>query len=167
MTPDSALRLAESVLRAADLPDWQVRVGNAKRQLGLCRYKDKRIVFARRLLESGDDALIKDVILHEVAHALAGPQAKHGPAWKRIAIAIGANPKSRTEAGSLAPAPAPWVGTCPACGATRELYRPPRRVVSCGACSKTFSPSRIFQWTHRGVPTAPQGAYAKELRLLS
>jgi len=37
---------------------------------------------------------LTDTILHEIAHALAGPAAKHGPAWKAIARRLGATPKS-------------------------------------------------------------------------
>ena len=40
--------------------------------------------------------LVTEVILHEIAHALAGPEAGHGPEWKAIAIRLGARPRSRT-----------------------------------------------------------------------
>ena len=37
---------------------------------------------------------VTDTILHEIAHALAGPGAGHGPAWKATASRLGATPKS-------------------------------------------------------------------------
>lgn len=166
MTSEEALDFARAELTRVGLAQWSVHLGNAKRQLGLCRYHDKRIVLARRLVSSGQDDLIKDVIWHEVAHALAGPSAKHGPKWKKIALSLGANPSSRASAEALPAAPAPWVGRCPTCGAERHLYRPPRRVVSCGACSTNFESRHVLNWFHHGAPTTPPGAYTRELRHL-
>lgn len=40
-----------------------------------------------------DDDEIKDVILHEVAHCIAGAKAGHGPRWKRVAASLGAKPE--------------------------------------------------------------------------
>jgi predicted SprT family Zn-dependent metalloprotease len=36
-----------------------------------------------------NDAKFKNTVLHEIAHAIAGPEAGHGSQWKRIAHQIG------------------------------------------------------------------------------
>ena len=48
---------------------------------------------------NGDPREVRDTILHEIAHALAGAKAKHGPAWKAIARRLGATLKARAEEG--------------------------------------------------------------------
>lgn len=40
---------------------------------------------------------IKNTVLHEIAHAIAGPDAGHGPRWKEIARRIGCNAKRCTH----------------------------------------------------------------------
>ena len=40
------------------------------------------------------EAEIRDTILHEIAHALAGPEARHGARWKAIARRIDATPRA-------------------------------------------------------------------------
>lgn len=42
-------------------------------------------------------AHVKDTVLHEIAHALAGHEAKHGPVWQKIAKEIGANGQRVTK----------------------------------------------------------------------
>ena len=106
------------------------------------------------------------MILHEIAHALVGPAHGHDAAWKQAARALGAPDSARLP--SSLPAPdAPWVGTCPRCGAKRRLYRAPRRVSSCGLCSRFFDPALILAWEHHGTPTSPGRAYERELASIS
>lgn len=51
-------------------------------------YSHGVINFSPQLLRC-DLVFINQIILHEVAHALAGPSAKHGPRWLRIARLLG------------------------------------------------------------------------------
>ena len=64
---------------------WSFGFDNAKRRAGLCNFTTKRITVSRYLASRFDDDEIHQILLHEVAHALAGPRAGHGPSWKRIA----------------------------------------------------------------------------------
>lgn len=63
-----------------------------------------------------------DVILHEVAHALAGPAAGHGPGWGRVAAAVGARPERCHQ---LQLPDRPVLGIC-ACGPRHGRTRMPR-----------------------------------------
>ncbi len=59
-----------------------------------------RISRARAL--DGRNEQVRDTVLHEIAHAIAGPEAGHGPLWKATARRIGATPRARaceSEAG--------------------------------------------------------------------
>ena len=93
-------RLGQVAAQARELMDrnglaaWSFCFVNARNKLGLCRYSDQTIALSRRHACEGMPAQIADTILHEIAHALAGPAAGHGPAWKVIARKLGATPKS-------------------------------------------------------------------------
>ena len=76
------------------LDDWTLRFSAAWGRLGECRPNRKLIVLSRLHAVGGPPGQVTDTILHEIAHALAGPEAGHGPAWKEIAERIGAVPKS-------------------------------------------------------------------------
>lgn len=69
---------------------WKVTYQKRHRELGVCRYDIRTLSFARTLVALGQPWLMMDVLLHEIAHALAGPGHGHGPKWRQIAKRIGA-----------------------------------------------------------------------------
>lgn len=70
---------------------WTITLDNAKSRLGVCNYRYKRISLSRSFVAHASSAEIRDTVLHEVAHAIAGASAGHGYKWQRIARAIGCN----------------------------------------------------------------------------
>lgn len=130
-----------------DPTEWSFGFDHAKTRAGLCNYTKKRITVSRYLAARFDDDEIHQVLLHEVAHALAGPKAGHGAEWKRIARGLGYVGK-RTHDGQTATEFAPWVGTCPA-GHLHYRYRRPARPLSCGACSRRFESANLIHWENR------------------
>ena len=96
-------RLLEVAGQARELMDehglhgWTFRFSAAKSRLGECRERERHIRLSRRHAVNGDPREVRDTILHEIAHALAGAKAGHGPAWKAVARRIGATPKARAE----------------------------------------------------------------------
>ena len=93
---------------------WTAKLTRGSRRLGLCSYNKKVIKLARHHVMNGTDAEIMDTIRHEVAHALAGPFAKHGPEWKAWARKLGANPRSHTKNISYE-MPYKFILHCPVC----------------------------------------------------
>ena len=157
-----ALVFARQTLDEHGLRDWKVEWDRAKRRAGQCRHAAKKITLSATLAEIYPPAVMADVVLHEVAHALAGPQHNHDQHWKRIAVSLGATPKALLP--PTLPTPhAPREGTCTQCGLVKRLHSMPRRVVSCGRCSSSFRRDLVLQWTKNGAPTTPSGAYSKEL----
>jgi hypothetical protein len=63
------------------LAGWTFGLAASKRRVGACKYRRKRIEIADFYARHNPDATVLDTLLHEIAHALAGPAAKHGPAW--------------------------------------------------------------------------------------
>ena len=130
-------------------PSWTFAFDSAKTRAGLCNYTTKRITVSRYLAARYDDDEIHQVLLHEVAHALAGARAGHGPAWKRVAASLGYEGK-RLHDGAIAGELAPWVGQCPG-GHAHFRYRRPQRALACGRCSTRFDPNYVITWTERIV----------------
>ncbi len=85
---------ARQLMNHHGLKDWQIEFNDSIRQLGACKYHKKRIVLSRFMALNKSPEQATDVILHEIAHALAGWEAGHGPKWKSIASQIGARPRS-------------------------------------------------------------------------
>lgn len=92
--------------------------GRMTRALGLCDFRKREIRISRKLAERNDRAVIDDVIRHEVAHALAGPGAGHGPRWKDACRVTGATPRSCVDAREIVTVPRDYrfKGECEACG---------------------------------------------------
>ena len=81
---------------------WTFAFLEAERRLGDCHFRDRVIRIGRAHALDASDAEIRDTILHEIAHALAGPEARHGPEWKATARRIGATPaRTSTNAGDV------------------------------------------------------------------
>ena len=85
---------ARNLMDSHGLHEWNLRFDESKRFLGKCNYRDKTVHLSRSHALDGKDSEIRDTILHEIAHALAGPKARHGPKWKTIAKQIGAKPRA-------------------------------------------------------------------------
>jgi predicted SprT family Zn-dependent metalloprotease len=78
--------------------EWQFQWSKAKSYLGYCNYNKKYISLSRFYVEIANKDQIKDTILHEIAHIIAGQKAGHGPQWKRACREItGAIPKPRNK----------------------------------------------------------------------
>lgn len=126
---------------------WSFGFDHAKRRAGLCNYTDRRITVSRYLSARFEDDEIHQILLHEVAHALAGPDAGHGPKWKEIAKELGYD-GGVTHSGEIAKELASWVGHCPA-GHEHVRFRRPTRQTSCGRCAKGFSRAHVIAWERR------------------
>ena len=91
---NSVAGTARRLMDAHGLTGWTLAFVEAKRRLGDCHFKDRVIRISRSHALEGSEAQIRDTVLHEVAHAIAGREAGHGPLWKATARRIGATPKA-------------------------------------------------------------------------
>ncbi|MEK6342223.1 MAG: SprT-like domain-containing protein [Curtobacterium sp.] len=152
-----AVRDRAAELMAAHLdPTWTFAFDHAKTRAGQCDFTKRRITVSRHLAARFSDEDADQVLLHEIAHALAGARAAHGPVWRRTAAGIGYS-GSRLYDGPVATELAPWVGTCPA-GHEHVRYRTPTRPLACAKCSRRFDARNVISWQRRA--TAPAGAEA-------
>ena len=88
---------------------WKFKWDNATVRFGCCNYRTKTISLSRKLTERNSEEQAKDTVLHEIAHVLAGSNAKHGPVWKEWAVKVGARPEQYYRADEVKPVDAKWV----------------------------------------------------------
>jgi hypothetical protein len=160
----SARDLANRLLLEHGLHGWRVELDGAKTRAGVCRYADRVIGLSAPLTRLHDDGEVRDTLLHEIAHALVGPEHKHDGVWRATALRIGCSGRRCVDAEAPRVGGA-WVGVCQA-GHVKERHRRPERVVSCGRCSSTFSADHVLDWTHRGRPAVMHPNYVAELAAL-
>ena len=72
------------------------RVRRGQKRLGDCHFRYHVIRISRTHALEGSEEQIRDTVLHEIAHAIAGHGAGHGPLWKATARRIGATPRAKT-----------------------------------------------------------------------
>lgn len=153
---DRVRRWAEALIELHLDDSWSFGFDAAKRRAGLCDYTRKRISVSRYLAARHDDDDNHQTLLHEVAHALAGPAAGHGHKWKSIARDLG-YVGGTTHHGETATDLAPWIGVCPA-GHVAYRHRRATRPTSCAKCAPRFDERHAFTWTRREISSATRRA---------
>ncbi len=150
MDLDDARDLALRFLALHGLAGWTLRFDSSRRRFGACHHSRQEISLSRHLtLLNGPDQ-VGDTILHEVAHALAGHRAGHGPRWQALAARIGADPRRTYDSAEVITPPARFVGRCPRCALTVERHR--RNRVACARCCRNYNGGRfdedyLLVWT--------------------
>jgi len=159
-----AYALAEHLLARHGLDDWEVAYDSAKRRAGVCRYDVRTIGLSAPLTTLHTFDEVRDTILHEIAHALAGPEHGHDAYWRRLAMSIGSSGERCMSTQSARVEPA-WLGVCSA-GHVQERHKRPERVITCGTCSNRFDLTHLYEWTHHGRPAQMHPNYTVELERL-
>jgi len=101
---------------------WAFRFNRRRRAMGLCHYAHRRIELSLPFVLANGEARVRDTILHEIAHALAGHAAGHGPRWRAICRRIGATSQ---RCGQATMPQGPWRAACPACNRAFHRHRRP------------------------------------------
>ncbi len=91
------------------LKNWSFKFDHSTRIAGKCSFQNRVISIAFDLARHGNEADIRDTILHEIAHALVGKGHNHDAVWKQKSLEIGCSGK-RTH--SLQFSPPRWNVTC-------------------------------------------------------
>jgi len=149
-TRDLALRLMDDLgreLLGASLRDrgWTFGFDRARRRLGACRIREKRLTLSAHLTASLPPAEVEDTVRHEIAHAIDAERrgrSNHDATWKALARACGATPQ-RTFTGDLPDDAdvAPYRAVCPSCGVSSGLHRQPVHPPRCRTCVRAGRPA--------------------------
>lgn len=118
---------------------WNFAWTRRKTQLGCCDHTHHTIKLSRPYVQLNPESIVRDTILHEIAHALVGYQAGHGLVWKLKAQELGARPEACKDP-QLFPGfvsvPGKYQATCGVCGYVFNRDRLPKanRIIRCGIC---------------------------------
>ena len=141
MNADEAVILAEDILDEFRLTGWTVELDRSVRRFGVCRHRTKTIGLSRALVELNSYAEVNDTIRHEVAHALAGPEAGHDEKWKRMCNYVGARPVRCYDSAQVVQVTPPLALVCDVHGVIARRHRRTRGTFACGRhCG------RILRW---------------------
>lgn len=114
---------------------WRFEFDNAFRRFGVCKYRSKTIGLSSKLVSINELDKVKDTILHEIAHAIAGYKAGHGIDWKLVCMRIGAKPERCYTSEDTNTPQLKYSATCGACGKTHQKarlkYKEARRSCMC------------------------------------
>ena len=146
MELEEARTLARTFMDAYGLDDWEFSFDHAKRRLGQTNYTRKRITLSAHHVRAGSWELVRNTILHEIAHALVGSEHAHDSVWKEQARILGVDPKATTH--NVPQIEGKYVGVCPN-GHRVERYRRPAGTHSCKRCDSSFNSDYIITWYQR------------------
>jgi predicted SprT family Zn-dependent metalloprotease len=123
---ETAGRLTREAMAQFGLGDWAFAWNRRKRSLGLCRYRERRLELSIHFVYANDEPQVRETILHEIAHALAGEKAAHGPLWKAMCRRVGCQ-AVRCDHGDAVMPRGRWVARCATCGKEYWRHRRPAR----------------------------------------
>jgi hypothetical protein len=138
---------AEALIARHLDPEWTFGFDRAKTRAGLCNHTRKHISVSCYLAAHYGEHEIQQVLLHEIAHALAGARCGHGAPWLAAARRIGYE-GGRLHHGGIADELAPWIGFCPR-GHTHFRFRIPHGALACRLCAQRFDPANLITWRRR------------------
>ena len=95
----SATEYAHSLFKKHNLDGWKFEIvtSTKKHNIGTCWHTRKLIRLQARFFFASTKETINDTILHEVAHAIAGYEAGHGPEWKHWCNILGCIPNAMKD----------------------------------------------------------------------
>jgi len=145
LTLGDARALAESLMARHGLEGWSFSFDRARRRLGSCRPGQRRITLSAPLTRLNDEAVMRDTILHEIAHALA-PGDGHGRAWRAACRQVGARPERCAGNGEVVLPRAPYALVCDRCGTHYARFRRTRGRYLCGRCRTAGGEAAPLRW---------------------
>lgn len=136
MKIEDAIELAQSLLQLHGL-NLPIRFSRARRMLGAVAFKNKvpiQLILSSAFIEANDEHEVRDVILHEIAHALVGVDHQHNHVWKAKCREIGARPEQYASLDRSKMVPTHEVKCC-GCGKVfKQLFAASRKDYSRYRC---------------------------------
>jgi predicted SprT family Zn-dependent metalloprotease len=144
-----ARELAIRLMTEHGLVGWQFAFNASLRRAGVCYYPARgrpgRIELSVHLAGRAAVAEVRDTILHEIAHALVGPDHGHDATWKAKCLEVGARPERCLDAVVANMPMGRWRASCPACNQQFSRHRKPKRLA--GWHHRPCGPGRgSFTW---------------------
>lgn len=155
MKIEHAIQLAEHLCKREGVKAKITIDAVSKNAGGDCKYSSLdmvnkyniRIRLSKWLVEANTDDIVLNIILHEIAHAIAPVGAGHNAAWRSVCKQLGMTHISRFVEEGIKGSPAhKWHGVCPICSMVFKRRRLTKHMRSgyC-TCSKA-SASTPLMW---------------------
>lgn len=145
MTPAEAEKLTYTLMEKHQLRGWFFAFTKSTRTFGDCLERGRRIRLSSVLVQLNDYQTVHNVVLHEIAHALAGHKAGHGPKWKQEAIRIGCTGDRCYNSDDVNTPILSYQSVCKVCYRVTNYSRSPISLCSCGYCSKRYDERFILK----------------------
>ena len=133
-----AEKLAKQLMKENGV-NYDIRFSNRyTTRFGSCNWRLGIITLSSKLVEMNNENAVKDVILHEIAHALT-PKEGHNKVWKKVAMEIGCNGKRCYERNEvITPERKEYVYECPNCKKRMVMHKK-IYTLACKSCCEKFS----------------------------
>ena len=131
---ESYIQLCNELFQKYKLHNWKCIVNKDHNEWSACCRHSSKIIELSHYLFRCSDEYILDTILHEVAHAIVGYDAKHGSTWKKIAREIGCSGKIYGARISEK-----YLAICGNCGYHHTRTHLPSHKLSCVFCCEKYS----------------------------
>ena len=115
------------------IPGWGLGWICSQRVYGKCSFGEHLIKLSLPLVQRNSVEETTNTILHEIAHAMAGPEHNHDWYWKAQCMKIGARPERCFNLNEVDNG-AEWKSKCLCAGKVHKAIRKPRRELICTAC---------------------------------
>lgn len=126
---------------------WSFRWDRCVRRFGACYCTQRRIQLSSLLVELNSAEKVRETILHEIAHAIAGHEAGHGGEWRRVARFLGISATRCYNSNEVATPKLRYKLTCKFCPNVIYKARKCNRR-SCGKCSpRVFKEEFLLEWS--------------------
>lgn len=152
LSDEQLRRLARRLMRKHGAGHWRFRINARKRAVGLAAWdagcETGTIYVSRHFARLNPKSEVIDVILHEIAHVLAGPtKPVHGDAWVEACLKVGATPEQFRR--NYVMPDGRWQGQCPLCFKKFNAYNRvcTEKKWSCGPCG----PAGVFSYADLGL----------------
>lgn len=138
----------EKLMARHDLEGWSFQYDDASGRAGVCNFDSQVIGLSLLYCLGSSGPELEETILHEIAHALAGPRHQHDRVWREIAQSIGCSGERLCSVPAFAPPR--YIVSCPSCGWV--LRRNVRRAGQ--VCVKCRGGLRVRTYTNRAWQAA-------------
>lgn len=141
--------LAKSLMAEHGLHDWAFSMSNTRRRIGECAVPFPgyagRIRLSAPFAAINSEDIVRGVILHEIAHALVGPEHQHDEVFQAKCEEIGTESSRLQGLGEANIPEGRYKTACAKCDKKMYMYRNPfRKAYQCPDCGLDGG---ILKWT--------------------
>ena len=146
MNLHSAQYLARTLMKEHGLTGWVFAYSKSLNTLGTCHWDTKTLKLSLSWTFKGDDARVRNTILHEISHALCGAGHGHDAVWRARAISIGCTGERCSTITHDRPEKR-YLAVCATHGTVAQFSKKLRVQRSCPKCHSKFDTRYLVRLT--------------------